>query len=195
MRLRPYLIVAACAAAPAHSGEPALFIGAPFGPGFSRSVPECPKAQIVEGHSVYNDRVIGASRKLCFKISESSTDAVELGGTPDLGVDYSAFAYVFDDSMTAVTLSFAEASFTKMRAALELKYGKPSSSSTESYQNRMGAMFSGEVIEWDPQGFTVMLRQRGLNLNRSAIQAFTPEYGERENQKEAAAAARAAKKF
>ena len=60
--------------------------------------------------------------------------------------------------MNLVTLLFPANSFNKMKAIFIERYGQPLLHHNETVQNRMGAQFENEILEWNGQKVVILLK-------------------------------------
>jgi hypothetical protein len=64
-----------------------------------------------------------------------------------------------EGGMDAVYLLFPTDDFDALRPIFVERYGKPTATRTEMVQNRMGAKFRNEILEWTGQRAYVFLRR------------------------------------
>ncbi len=65
--------------------------------------------------------------------------------------------------------------FDSVDKAIKAKYGDPASKKTESYQNRMGATFNGEVDTWVSEKAIILFSQVGADVDHSHLSIFNPQ--------------------
>ena len=69
--------------------------------------------------------------------------------------------------MDAVSLSFPSSNFYEIKVAFVERYGEPTARRTSIVQNRMGAKFQNEILEWQGQKIFIKLEQYGSKLTDS----------------------------
>jgi hypothetical protein len=66
--------------------------------------------------------------------------------------------------MDAVFLSFPTRDFATLRPIFVERYGEPTSTRTEELQNRMGAKFENEILEWSGEKVYILLQRYGSEI-------------------------------
>ena len=81
-----------------------------------------------------------------------------------------AFTLLIFDSggMDAVSLTFPTKHFPLMREIFIERYGDPSTRNKTTVQNRMGAHFENEVLNWYGERVQIELEQYGSQLTDSS---------------------------
>lgn len=93
------------------------------------------------------------------------------GNSPTVaGVETSMYVHHFiDEKLFKITVIISHNGFFELKEALIAKYGKPSISDAQQYQNRMGARFSGDNVIWENDSSKIMLIERMGSLDTSAL--------------------------
>lgn len=90
-------------------------------------------------------------------------------------------------SLFSIYSSFPSDQFSTVRDGLIGKYGSPSKRDLEVLQNRMGATFQGEVIEWSREGSSIRLKQFAGSRDTASLTIVEHkgmvEFGERRRAK------------
>lgn len=81
-----------------------------------------------------------------------------------------------NDSLAAASMSFDTDHYEKMREIFIDKYGPPTSRESKEVQNRMGATFQQEELEWKGKTTTVSLNRYGSKLTQGAAYLLTNAY-------------------
>jgi hypothetical protein len=70
---------------------------------------------------------------------------------------------------------FERTNYARVREAIVTKYGPPTSTSTKSYENKMGATFQGEVAIWEqPRSAIGLTEIFADNIELSNLTIFDP---------------------
>jgi hypothetical protein len=83
--------------------------------------------------------------------------------------------YFRQDHLDRIDGTLPSTYFDSVGKAIKAKYGDPSSARTESYQNRMGASFTGEVDTWESEKAVILFTQVGGDVDHSHLSIFNPE--------------------
>lgn len=77
--------------------------------------------------------------------------------------------------MDHVSLSFPSGSFYQIKVAFVERYGEPTARRSETLQNRMGAKFENEVLEWNGEKVLIELQKYSSKLTDSRAIIQTAE--------------------
>ena len=77
--------------------------------------------------------------------------------------------------MDYVYLSFPSASFYQIKVAFVERYGEPTAQRSQDVQNRMGARFENEILEWNGEKVIINLQKYSSNLTDSRATIQTVE--------------------
>ncbi len=69
--------------------------------------------------------------------------------------------------------AFLRDDYGRVRGAIVAKYGEPTLSSKETFQNKLGGSFTGELAVWRRPGAVIMLHEMSED-ERSKIMIFNP---------------------
>lgn len=86
------------------------------------------------------------------------------------GVRTSApYVSVAAGAVESVTTSFQSDDFAEMLAAVVVKYGEPSASTSPKWQNKAGATFDNRVLVWRRADGLITMTLRGAERDRSTL--------------------------
>lgn len=164
-----FLTLAAVAANPAQaqwSSEVTSFRTVEIGAAVA-SIPECPKRKhrflahqeyVPEHDSAYPPE---AKDKLCWKSTDEralipGARAVALSNLPFIkGAGREVIATVIDGTIECIDSRFLAQYAQSFQQAMTEKYGPPTRSEQRTYQNRLGAKFTGASLAWYGQKVTL----------------------------------------
>lgn len=98
-----------------------------------------------------------------------------------------------DEAVTAISVIVRAEDFGDLAAALQEKYGRPSSDKKGVVENRMGAKFGNESIEWRRGNQALEIKQRVGNIDTGMVHLTPADWGEQlldESKKKAKATAK-----
>jgi hypothetical protein len=139
-------------------------------PSHSQPAPPCTDLNPMMAHIEMEPRIPGAVRCMReFPFEELQTvpgawgrwtPNVTLGGKP-ARIIYTFFANDSDEEPTLILISATSlsADFSTLKSGLSSRFGGPSSTETRTYTNRMGATFTGEILQWESGTDMIELRQ------------------------------------
>lgn len=78
-------------------------------------------------------------------------------------------AEIKEGGTATVLVSFKERSFSAVIAALQAKYGEPSSDKSSVVKNRMGASFDHREVSWVQGEQVLVARQRSGSIDKSSV--------------------------
>ncbi len=94
----------------------------------------------------------------------------EFGATTIAGISTKNLIYHFiDNKLFKITALLPQNGFYKLKQSLIKKYGKPHTSVAQNYQNRMGAIFTGEKIIWENNLSKILFIEHSFILNISEL--------------------------
>jgi hypothetical protein len=141
------------AAAPRWDREPATVFNVELGAKLDLQIPSCPQAD--------------PAGKYPFCLKYATDGGATMGNLP---IEFVNMAMIHMDSgiVSGVSLRSAHSDYGLMRGMLVEKYGPPTVRSVETLQNRMGATFSSELLQWLGRSVTITLKERSIQLDESA---------------------------
>jgi hypothetical protein len=95
--------------------------------------------------------------------------------------DVRTFVYITFETggMDRVGLTFPSDAFPRMKIIFVDRYGPPTSSRSETVQNRMGAKYENEILEWAGEKIDIALHRYGSKLTDSYARIETNESKQR----------------
>ncbi len=86
------------------------------------------------------------------------------------GINTKLLVYHFvDDQLYRINAYVPSEAYGHLKKSLERKYSKPSSLTSENYQNGFGTTFSGEMVKWTNGDASVILYQYAGSFRSSAL--------------------------
>lgn len=91
--------------------------------------------------------------------------------------DVRTFVYITFETggMDHVGLTFPSDAYPRMKIIFVDRYGPPTSSRSETLQNRMGAKYENEILEWTGEKVDIVLHRYGSKLTDSYARIETNE--------------------
>lgn len=87
------------------------------------------------------------------------------------GVKADFFVYQFvDNRLYEILITIDHKNYGKVISGVKEKYGEPSTSRTETYQNGFGAKFDGEILTWANSVSDITVLERAAKLDTSLLQ-------------------------
>ncbi|MDZ7862850.1 hypothetical protein [Acidovorax sp.] len=74
-----------------------------------------------------------------------------------------------DGVVTSIILHGKHSNYRDIKALLMERYGKPTRTWTEKLQNKMGATFSSEALDWEGKSVTLKLRERSDTVDQTSV--------------------------
>lgn len=99
-------------------------------------------------------------------MSRPSYGGVMIAGFP-VDVFSDGFINREDEVVTSIMLNGKHTSYASIRALLVERYGKPQKTTVEKLQNKMGAVFSSEVLYWFGSKVSLTLHERNGTIDKT----------------------------
>lgn len=142
--------------------EPATFLGMTLGGGFPDSLSDCPI--LPTGGPDYAAMLHGPS--CLIKMSE---EIKAIWNPPNIGIDYSASAFLSNGKIRAIYLKLHSNDFTEMRKLLVLKYGEPSKTADVPVKTAAGGDFTSEEDNWTGKHVSILLSERANTVDHASV--------------------------
>jgi hypothetical protein len=88
---------------------------------------------------------------------------------------WTTIEFDLDRRMDSVVLLFPSANFYQIKTAFVERYGEPTERRTQEIQNRMGARFENELLEWKGEKVLIDLRRYSSRVTESNATIRTVE--------------------
>lgn len=145
----------------AWADEPFDFKGVPFGASEQDLLQKHPDFKCQKGPPLTGDRACLLTQKR---------------GASYAGVGATVMVSFFSDKITHVTINFNSSEFDVVKGALIIKYGAPTTESSTSVSNRMGATFQNQQGTWDKNdGLILEINKYAGEISKSSVHIYTKE--------------------
>jgi hypothetical protein len=138
-----------------------------------------PQVQDEAAFAAFNNRYDGVQAVLDMRAKVPGEDllcfAVPLEKATIAGVSADLRYRFKSDKLDSIQGSFDRDHYSLVRDAVATKFGAPTSSTTKSYSNKMGAVFQGEEAIWTQPGSVIILQEVSTsNVDRSRLDILNP---------------------
>lgn len=146
--------------------EPEAILGIKIGAPLSESVPACP----VDAHGLH---VEPQPTTMCW-VRLTSKNVYEIENTPGPGIRiWDVLVETVGGTVEYVSFTFRYLDHMDMAELLKARYGAPTSVRDNTVQNRMGATFNQQVLEWSGPNVELVYESRSGRVDEGAVTLTT----------------------
>lgn len=151
--------------------EPTSFVGLELGKSLAEQVQvigPCP-TKPVSATSTYTVRD-WSYKGFCYETPVVGHKFREVYNGPDIGIGYTMSLVLQDEVVQGAIITIGRVSKDQFLALLRARYGEPHSVKSQTYQNRMGANFTGSAYLWQGPNVSLGFSEYGTSLDEAAFE-------------------------